>query len=172
MMELTAERLREVLNYDPDTGVFVWRKREGDDPHTRMWNTRFAGEVAGSIRKSDGYRVIRIDVRLYLAHRLVFLFMTGKWPIADVDHINMNKVDNRWCNLREATQSQNNANTRKRKNNTSGYKGASWHGSGWRAQIHVSGKHICLGTFPSPEEAHAVYCEAARKHFGDFARAR
>ncbi len=172
MIELTAERLREVLNYGPESGNFTWLTREGDNPHTKTWNTKHAGKVAGNVRKSDGYRVIRIDGRMYLAHRVAFLYMTGAWTRADIDHANRDRSDNRWINLREATQSQNNANTPKRRDNTSGWKGAYMNGSGWQAQIKVNGKHICLGTYSSPEGAHAAYIEAARKHFGEFARAR
>lgn len=94
MAELTAGRLKELLTYDPETGVFIWRGwRSG---------SAVAGSVAGSLH-SDGYVCIKIGRCLYRAHRLAFLYMTGSRPIGQVDHINMNRADNRWCNLRETS---------------------------------------------------------------------
>jgi len=116
--ELTAERLREVLRYEPETGVFVWRVRAARRIHV--------GAVAGNISPSSGYRFIGVDCRLYGAHRLAWLYMTGEWPKHQVDHVNMDCADNRWANLRDATCSQNTANSCVRINNKSGFKGVSW----------------------------------------------
>lgn len=167
---ITADELRKLLTYDPASGNFTWLPREGDDPHTRTFNTSFAGKVAGNVHKKLGYRVIMIYGRNFGAHRLAFLFMTGKWPNAEVDHINLDRADNRFLNLRHATQAQNGANRTKYRNNTSGWKGASRYRSGWRAQIQVNGENIYLGTYRTPEEAHDAYCAAARQNFGEFAR--
>ena len=98
--------------------------------------------------------------------------MTGKFPIDQVDHINLDKLDNRWVNLREATNSQNQANIHAHITNTSGFKGVSWHRGvqKWRAQIERDGHSCYLGYFDTPEAAAAAYANAAQKHFGEFAR--
>src|SRR5262245_33505102 len=110
---LTAERLREVLDYDPSTGVF---KSNGGRCGSRVGAT-----LVGTVRP-DGYREIRIDWQRYLAHRLAWLHVHGSWPAGDIDHVNGNPSDNRIVNLRLATRTQNNANSRRRPN-TSGFKG-------------------------------------------------
>ena len=104
-MTLTADRLREVLDYDPATGVFTCRVSRGGRRGGSI------GSVAGRIRKRDGYIVIMVDREDYAAHRLAFLWMTGEWPPDCVDHINRNTGDNKWSNLRNATVAQNNANS-------------------------------------------------------------
>jgi hypothetical protein len=100
---ITAERLRELFNYDPETGVWRWIARSS--PYSCICVGDVAGRVGGR-----GYRGIKIDKREYPAARLAWLYMTGEWPRAEIDHVNGNRVDNRWCNLREASNSQNNAN--------------------------------------------------------------
>lgn len=161
---ITYERLLQLLHYEPETGVFTWRGARGPAK---------GGAVAGSI-DGDGYRSIMIDGKNYFAHRLAFLWMRGAWPKADIDHWNLNKANNRWTNLRDATSSQNKANTCARVNNTSGYKGVSWHKRDrkWRAEIGVSGKRIFLGNRVTREECAALYATAAKEHFGEFARAQ
>jgi hypothetical protein len=159
---ITAERLRELLHYDPETGVFTWRlPRRGVR----------AGYEAGASR-SDGYRRIQVDGRVIYAHRLAWPYMTGEWPDAEIDHINGDPSDNRIVNLRPATRSQNSANGRKPSDNTSGLKGVSWHARGrkWRAQIVVNGKCRHLGLFDCPAAAHAAYLAATEKFFGEYAR--
>ena len=113
-----------------------------------------------------------IDRRAYLEHDIIWFYMTGEWPSDGVDHFNSDKTDNRWRNLRQATQSQNNANSRRRADNTSGFKGVCWYEATgkWSSRIGVGGKKINLGYFDKPHLAYAAYCLAARKHFGDFAR--
>src|SRR5437879_5605760 len=110
---LTAERLKELLTYDPETGEFRWKVA----PNGRVR----VGDIAGCV-SSRGYILIGIDGALYRAHRLAFLFMTGAFPEPQVDHSNRDKADNRWLKLREANNSQNNANKPAQSNNTSGYK--------------------------------------------------
>jgi len=160
--DLTVERLPDYLHFDPDTGVFT--RLISTSPNAR------AGDVAGWINK--GYLQIRIDGRKYLAHRLAFFYMTGKFPIDQIDHINMDKSDNRWVNLREATNAQNQANIHARITNTSGHKGVSWRPreKKWRACIGRNGHHHHLGYFDNSETATAAYETAAKKHFGEFAR--
>jgi hypothetical protein len=111
---ITAERLRELFNYDPGTGVFTRRVRTA--------NCVKVGDVTGH-RQTAGYIQISVDRRPRLAHRIAWCMMTGESPKTQIDHINLDKADNRWCNLREATQSQNFANTRILASNGSGFKG-------------------------------------------------
>jgi hypothetical protein len=163
MTSLKAERLREVLSYDPATGIF-----------TRLVNTGnvHEGDPAGCINKSLGYAMITIDYKRYYAHRLAWLYMTGEWPAAQIDHINMDRADNRWDNLRLATKSQNMSNRGAQSNNTSGIKGVDWDRARikWRAQICASGRRVCLGRFDTREEAQAAYVIAVEKYHGGFAR--
>lgn len=169
--ELTVERLRSVLNYDQETGRFVWRPRPVETWPDRTWNTRFAGSFAGT-RIKDGRLSIRIDGMRYLASRLAWLYVTGSWPTSQVDHRDCVKSNDRWDNLRLATTSQNGANTNKRSNNTSGYKGVTWarRRKKWQAQIAVRGKHLYLGQFDSANAAAKAYAAAAVKYHGEFAR--
>ena len=164
MADLTASRLREVLSYDPDTGVFTWRM-------TRRGRA-VAGKKAGS-KNGRGYIIVRVDRLLHRANRLAWLYMTGSWPPGDIDHINGDRADDRWGNLRPATRSQNNANGRRPRDNTSGFKGVSWHRgcNKWQAGIGVGGRRRHLGLFDTPEAAHNSYLTAAAKLFGQFVRA-
>lgn len=163
--KLTAERLREVLCYDSETGVFTHRV-------TRS-SRAVQGRVAGTTEKQRGYVRIRIDQKDYWAHTLAHLYVTGDWPEEDVDHVNGHKGDNRWENIRKASRSQNNANMGIPRHNTSGVKGVAWDRAKgmWRAQIKVSRKQIWLGYFRDIEDAKAAYAAAAHKYFGEFARA-
>lgn len=152
---LNQARLHELLSYDPATGVFRWKVSTS--------NRVKAGDVAGC--PSDcGYLRIRIDGRLYLAHRLAVFYVTGEWPPHQVDHKYGVRDDNRWPELRPATPDQNQQNLRAAKaGNKSGLLGVSPHGSGWRAQIMTSGKRRVIGTFRTPEAAHQAYIAAKRE---------
>lgn len=156
---VTLKRLREVAAYDPLTGTMTKTKT-----HPR-WG-------AGPIRAcdSDGYVVTFIDRKVYRVHRLAWLYMTGDWPPADIDHANGVRNDNRWINLRAATRSQNLANMKKR---TSGLKGVTWNkrAQKWVAQISCRPRPVYCGHFDSAEEAHAAYMAKAREMYGEFARA-
>ena len=144
--------LRSELNYDPETGKFTWKKE--------------AGTITG-----HGYRYIRVNQKMMLAHRMAWLMFYGTEPDGLVDHINGNRLDNRIVNLRIATYSQNAANAKRHSRNTSGLKGASYMPKKrkWQASITVQNKQTHLGTFATKDEAHAAYLEAARKHQGEFA---
>jgi hypothetical protein len=163
LKRINASRLRELLDYDPETGVFTWLVSTS--------NRVRSGETAGTL---DGrYRQIKADGRIYRSHQLAWLWMTGEWPTGHLDHINGDPSDNRFTNLRPATSSQNGANSRRGVNNKSGFKGVSWHAQAhrWRARIMVGRRQIFLGLFTDPTIAHAAYVEAAEKHFGEYARA-
>jgi hypothetical protein len=158
--KVTAERLRQLFDYNPATGDFVAKTSRGG---------HFAGRVAGARKEQRcGHIYICIDRRLYLAHRLAFLWMTGEWPKLEVDHINCNGSDNRWVNLRDVPGAVNLQNQiRPRKCNRSGFQGVSPNRKRWAAQIKACGAHIHLGTFDTPELAHAAYVEAKRRlHVG------
>jgi hypothetical protein len=159
---LTHDRLRKILHYDPITGNFTWLANKSN---------RNAGKIAGSVT-DNGYRLIKINGRNYLGHRLAWLYMTGEWPKEMVDHKDRIKFNNVWTNLREATRSQNQANAGLPSTNCSGIKGVHWDKKDkkWRAQIGVKGKKINLGGFDTPEPAHAAYVFAANEYFGDFAK--
>src|SRR3990167_3456923 len=161
LMTLTTERLREVLHYDPETGECTWLS----SPKNRAR----AGRVAGSIMKI-GYREISIDGRHYLAHRLVFFYMTGKWPADQVDHKNGDPLDNRWRNLRNASCAQNQHNQRRHRTNTSGFKGVGFdkNSNRWRARIRANGKRYWLGVFDTAEAAHAAYSAKSNELHGEF----
>lgn len=153
---ITQERLRQVMNYSPDTGLFTWSIGKG---------TAKAGDIAGT-PQSTGYVFIRIDGIKYLAHRLAFLYMTGKWPEACVDHINHVRTDNRWANLRPASRADNSKNASRYASNSSGHHGVSWkkRDKSWIARICVDGRHIHLGSFRNVESAVAARKEAERMH--------
>lgn len=131
-----------------------------------------AGDIAGS-RQSRSYWHIGINNRLYMAHRLAWLYVTGAWPAANIDHINGNRSDNRFVNLRIATNIENARNSRMRVNNACGYKGVHYKKqlNKFVAQIRVGGRVLHLGVFKTAAEAHDAYCRAAKEHFGEFARA-
>jgi len=129
------------LKYDPDTGIFRWK--------INVAQRSRAGDIAGSVSKHDGYRVIAIRGIEYKASRLAFLLMTGAWPKKVMDHKNHKKDDDRWLNLREVTQQENNRNISLRKGSASGVAGVYWnknHGK-WRGLIRVSGRLMHLGYF-------------------------
>jgi hypothetical protein len=127
------------------------------------------GTVAGCLDKFTGYVIVTVNERKYKSHRILWLLMTGKWPENQIDHINGIRNDNRFCNLREATHSQNSANT-PRRTSVSGYKGVSKNRKKWRAQIRISQKNIHLGLYDTPEEAHAAYVAKAKELFGEYAK--
>ena len=160
---LKASRLRELLHYDPETGVFTWIVPPCNSIH--------AGDAAGS-PNGKGYLVIGVDRVRVGSHRLAWLYMTGEWPNGQIDHIDLNRSNNRWANLRDATQSQNLANTLARANSKSGFKGVYWHKrrAKWHAQIRHRGKGKSLGLFDSAGDAHRAYYAAAKELHGEFAR--
>lgn len=168
-MMLDVDRLRKILRYDAETGVFTYLVRRG--------RVRKAGDIAGFISRRSrdnggGYRIVHFDGRDYGAHRLAWFYVHGKWPTHHIDHRNNERDDNRISNLREATRSQNCANKGAQSNNTSGLKGVSFHKGGrkWRADIKVAGETLFLGLYKRKEAACAAYDLAAYMYFGEFAR--
>jgi hypothetical protein len=163
--ELTQERLRELLHYDPSTGKFRWRVRK----KTNRW----AGGIAGWRTRSE-YWVIHIDGYHYRAHQLAWLYMEGEWGRPVIDHRDGNPFNNRWCNLRVSSRSDNGANQRRRRTNRSGFKGVAFdrRRGKWRAEITQRGRRYFIGRYATAEQAHAAYAAKARELFGEFARTR
>lgn len=163
MTKLTQSRLKELLTYDPATGEFRWRVTLGSRAH--------AGDLAGTT-KVEGYVQLQIDGRLYYAHRLAILYMTGKWPEKWVDHQNRSEDDNSYRNLRPSSVSQNAANSKTPTHNTSGRKGVSWDKKKqkWGAKIQHLGRQKFLGYFEDIDQAATAYANAAKRIFGEFAR--
>lgn len=162
---ITQAELRRVLCYNPFSGNFMWR--------VSMSSRAEIGNISGTTAwfgpNRRPYRFIRIHGRRYRAHRLVFLYIRGRWP-REIDHKDRDGLNNRWLNLRECTHSQNVANRGPTKNNKLGIKGVYYHTCGrYHARIRMSGKHISLGLFDTPGAAGRAYRRAAKKHFGEFA---
>lgn len=143
---LTQARLQELLTYDLNTGVFTNLMPR---PKVRV------GTVAGHTHAGHGYRQIKLDGKLYLAHRLAWLHTYGVWPTDQIDHINRCRTDNRLANLREVTNAQNCQNRPLQCNATSGYAGVTWNKIilKWHARISLGGKRIHLGWFLDKDSA-------------------
>ncbi len=156
-MALTHARLLELVHYNPETGEFT-RLEKGRRPN---------GNGKTGSRSGKGYVALRVDSKRYLAHRLAWFYVHGEWP-SELDHINLDKTDNRIANLRLATRALNNANTVPR--GKSGFKGVVAAYGRWRAGLTFNGSFHYLGLYDTPEEAHAAYRVAAEKAFGSFAR--
>ena len=155
-MSISHKELTDIIYYNPDTGIFTWKI----SPSASIK----AGEIAGSIY--DGYVRIMIRGRNYRAHRLAYFYMTGEHPKEQVDHINGIRNDNRWSNIRECYQNENQQNRKKLTNNTSGYIGVSWNTKiqKWHARIGHCKKIIHLGFFDTAEEAYEAYLNAKSKY--------
>jgi hypothetical protein len=132
---------------------------------------RATGIEAGT-NHSEGYRTVCIRRRHYFVHRLIFAIANGRWPVGDIDHVNMLRSDNRPENLREATRAQNMHNTTAQRNSKSGVKGVSRQTgcNRWAVKIRANGKNLYLGLYEDLELAKFVYECAARKYHGEFAR--
>lgn len=165
---LTREILREILDYNQDSGDFIWRVNSG-----KAKRGNIAGKPHHSNGVPSGYILIGIKGYHYLAHRLAWFYVYGEWPPHETDHINLIKGDNRIRNLRKATKSQNMQNTAAQSGNISGYKGVTYDPRDGRydARLTINGKTYYLGRFDTPEEANAAYMIAAKKLCGEFARA-
>lgn len=159
---LTQAILMEVLSYNPDTGIFT------------SYRTRKAvGWISEHGRGDKKVPYIKISVlgREHYAHRLAWLYMTGSWPANEVDHEDIDGMNNRWLNLRDATHAQNGHNQGLRRNNKSGVKGVSWSASRnkWQATITINGREKGLGRFETIEEATAARRIAEAEHHGAYA---
>ena len=162
--EITTELVKELLNYDQDTGLFTWSSRDRrwfkSEGSFKSWNTRYAGSVAGNVWKGvRGYPTLRLTLfgEKWLAHRVAFLWMAEDLP-DQVDHKNRNSLDNRWENLCASSQEENMKNRSMKSNNTSGVTGVCWDKSNskWKVQVKLSGELKHLGYFTDLSEAERV----------------
>jgi hypothetical protein len=153
---VTQARVKELFVYAPDTGVITRRVSVGRHGRHKK------GSVVGT-NQNHGYLVIGVDGRVYMAHRIAWLYTYGRWPAGDLDHINQDKKDNRIANLREVTRSQNMRNVSHHKHNSSGHVGVSWHKPRlkWRAYIFDKYKQKHLGLFDTFDAAVAARTRAA-----------
>lgn len=160
--ERTAALANECLEYDPSSGLLYWKKPRS--------NRVKCGSIAGTVN-DQGYRIIVLDDNDHRAHRLAWLLVYGEWPSGEIDHRNGVRNDNRIGNLRVATRSQNVHNTRKRRNNQSGFKGVNFQPdcNKWRAAITFNGLIRHIGLFEDKADAAAAYLAEAKKLFGEFA---
>jgi hypothetical protein len=167
----SLEWLRELLSYDKRSGVLTWKVLPTTSRSNICHNNKCGGKIAGTIGPK-GYVMIGIGQIYYLAHRIIWKLMTGFDPVDQIDHIDANKSNNRWSNLREATNGLNIQNSKVRKDNTSGIKGVHWdmQHKKWRAVISANGKSMRLGRYSSLNEAARVISRARLEMHGSFAR--
>lgn len=169
MSSVSIALLRSILRYDPETGRLFWLPRHREMFATenafRTWNARYGNSEAFTATNGNGYRRGGIGNRLYFAHRVAWAIHTGEWPAAHIDHINGDGLDNRIENLRAVSNAENMQNMTRATPPASGFLGVTANASGrsWQARIRTPGGTHRLGSFPSPEEAHAAYLAAKTK---------
>lgn len=156
----TPDRLREVMSYDTDSGLLTWKVRRGPQS---------AGKTVG-YRRKDGYLHVGVDGWMFLGHVVAWTIVNGRWPNGEIDHENLNKSDDRFGNLREASDQQNAANRPKRSDSKQPYKGISRTRDKWRAAVTIDGKRKYFGYCDTPEEAAAIYIQKQIELHGEFAR--
>lgn len=150
---MEIERLKELLHYDPATGVFRWRVTRSRGAH--------AGGIAGAT-DADGYTIIKIMGKPHRASRLAIFYVTGEWPPEQVDHQNRVRSDDRFDNLLPCNHSENQQNAGLRRDNKSGFQGVSWNkrAKKWSAERELRGRRMHLGYHGTPEAAHAAYIQS------------
>ena len=155
--DLTSNELKSLLTYDPETGVFMWLEKRGGP----------RSDLKAGTNNGRGYLVIKVKGKSYRAHRLAWLYVTGEWPKNEIDHINGVRNDNRFCNLRDVTKSENQHNQKMRDGR---YPGVYWHvrDERWGAKVVYKGKAIHLGYYLTEKEAFEAYL-IAKKAFHDTA---
>ncbi len=181
-IETVEGTVLSLLTYNPETGGLYWKPRtvsmfkgtSGRTPEHACanWNARHAGQKAFTAKGNHGYLVGRIFGRSYLAHRVIMCLMTGKWPDQEVDHINGDRTDNRWQNLRKCNHAQNSRNARGY-SKTSDYLGVSWNASlkGYMARVYCDGKtYYCGFSKTDPEKLARQRDRKAVELFGEYAR--
>lgn len=170
MTTLTAEIVRELLDYDPLTGILTWKRRDqkwfSREADWKRWNTVFAGKEALPCSGPGGYKTGAILNKSQYAHRIAFLHYHGYMP-PEVDHLNGDTLDNRIANLRGTTRAENARNSKRSAANMSGFSGVGFARNKWRARAHKDGKEFHIGYFDSKEEAAAAVI-AKRREIGGY----
>lgn len=163
---ISAETVRELLDYDPETGIFTWKARDRkwfpSEKPQKLWNGTWAGKVAGRTHHS-GYVDIGLLSRRYQVHRVAWLHVYGEWPKGEIDHIDGDRANNRIANLRDVRRNENQQNVvSPRADSTSGLRGVCWHKGKrkWVANINKDNQRFELGAFDCKHEAYAAYLEA------------
>ena len=167
---LPVEYLHECFSYNPETGDLTWKERPREHfKNSRGWkisNAVYGGKIAGTSSNSHGYGCVIIDARGYRTHRVAWAMFYGEWPKDQIDHINLDRTDNRISNLRLATNGENSCNRGAQSNNKCGYKGVSYHKAAGKYEAKVS--RVYLGLFPTAELAYAACCAARESLHGEF----
>jgi hypothetical protein len=170
------EYLRECFDYDAESGVLTWKVRPlshfASAHRMNNFNSRHAGSVAGH-QTPRGYLTVHLRSKSYLAHRLIWKWMTGREPVAEIDHWNEDKGCNRWTNLREASHQQNTFNRAAPRVSATGVKGVTWdkQRQKYAAFARLKGKSTFLGRFQTVDDAAAAYRKAVSAHHGEFINA-
>lgn len=170
----TPDTLRQLLDYDPETGALRWRKRPvalfdgGKDPEksARFWNARYAGNPAFTAKDGKGYHHGSVLNHNHRAHRVAWAIHYGEWPKETIDHIDHDKTNNRISNLRAVSPHENHLNLKRYAQNTSGVTGVVWckRTSRWQAQMSISGRYVYLGRFDNLSDAANARKSAEREH--------
>ena len=182
-MKLTQCKLKKLLDYNAETGVFIWRERdvnlflhcENPARICNSWNTKYAGCVAGhKVKKKSGLFYISIalgetaigNVKKYQAHRLAWLYITGRFPEFQIDHIDGDGTNNKWLNLRDATNQENHKNVKRHCDNTSGYTGISLDKKSgkWDVRVQLNGKPVFRKLFLDIKDAVYARNREWKKH--------
>ena len=169
-MKITPDLLRELIQYDPETGAFTHKPRTEvhitNASARNGWNSQNASKPAFTTLRPDGYLCGGIMGVSLLAHRVAWAIETGCWPEQTIDHINGDRVDNRWRNLRHVSQQENTQNASRQKRNISGHTGVNWCGrrKAWRVRIKLDLQDVHIGYFQSLERAVTARKEAESKH--------
>lgn len=170
MKKISQETLKSLVDYNPETGIFIWKYRDrswfDSNRDWNRWNTMYSGQEAFKVRHPAGFKQGTILGHGQKAHRMAWLYVYGNYP-EKIDHINGNNIDNRIINLRDVTDSVNSRNRKTPKNNSSGYMGVSFHkNSGlWKSYINNSeGKTVSLGYFKTIKEAADAYEKGKIEH--------
>lgn len=176
MSVMPIDEIRKMISCDPESGVLLWVERSAEDmpcvKARKCWNSRFAGRPAINAPHNQGYLAGSINYRKFLAHRVAWAMYHGEWPEEQIDHVNGVKTDNRICNLRKASHSENMRNMKPHSDALSSLKGVCFDKSRglWMSRIRHGRMEHYLGRFTTEQEAHAAYCQAAKKYHGEFAR--
>ena len=159
-------KLQALLDYNPNTGIFYWKKSVGSGVSKRA-----AGQPAGGPRSKNDYILLCVDGKRYYAHRLAWFYVHRVWPVDQIDHKDNNKQNNAICNLREATEAENRGNLKVKQNSKTGIKGIYPRNEGkYRYTVQVKGKHC--GHFVSLLDAVLAHRDASISTFGEFANWR